>query len=254
MPDTSRTAPTQVANRPLMQAVAFSGGDDSTAMALLMAECGEDFVLLFTPAGDEPAALFAHIEHVVSLTGKELIQPPNRPLAFWINYHNALPNFRMRWCTRQIKIQPCIDWLDANPGMTLCVGLRADEDERVGLYGDHATYRYPLREWGWKDREVHAYNSKRGVRVPKRTNCELCYHQRLNEWWDLWKTNPKKWAEGEAYEASVGHTFRSPGRDSWPAALADLRAEFERGHIPRDVDLNMSLFDDPSKPCRVCTL
>jgi hypothetical protein len=148
-----------------MQAVAFSGGDDSTAMALRLAELGEDFVLLFTPAGNELPELFAHVALIAEMTGKELIQPPNRSLAFWIDHHNALPSWRMRWCTRQIKIQPCIDWLVQHPGSTLSVGLRADEEARTGLYGDYATYRYPLREWRWNDPDVHAYNRSRGVTV-----------------------------------------------------------------------------------------
>lgn len=237
-----------------MQAVAFSGGDDSTAMALRMAELGEEFVLLFTPAGNEPPELFEHVEQVAAMTGKELIQPPNQPLTFWIDFHQALPNHRMRWCTRQIKIQPCIDWLKTHQGTTLCVGLRADEDARVGLYGDYAAYRYPLREWGWKDADVHAYNRAQGVTVPRRTNCMLCYGQRLGEWWHLWRDRPDEWAKGEVYEAQTGHTFRSPDRDTWPAALAELRERFERGDVPRDVELNMNLFDDAPKPCRVCTL
>lgn len=234
--------------------VAFSGGDDSTAMALRMAELGEDFALLFTPAGNEPDDLFAHVRDVKVMTGKQLIQPMNRSLMFWIGEYKALPSWRMRWCTRQIKIQPCIDWLELHPGTTLCVGLRADEDDRTGLYGDHATYRYPLREWGWNDADVHAYNRSRGVDVPKRTNCKLCYDQRLSEWWELWKTDPRSYDEGECFEATTGHTFRGPGRDTWPAALKDLRAEFERGNVPRDVDLNINLFDDTTKRCRVCSL
>lgn len=239
-----------------MQAVAFSGGKDSTAMALLMAERGEEFVLLFTPAGDEPQALFDHVDAIGVLIGKAFVYPPNRPLDFWIDHHQALPSWRMRWCTRQIKIEPCIAWLSQHPGSTLCVGLRADEppEERAGLYGDHCTYRYPLREEGWNEADVYAYLARRGVTVPTRTNCELCYGQRLSEWWALWKERPAKFAKGEAYEARMGHTFRSPGRDTWPAALADLRVEFERGNIPRDVDLNLSLFDDATKPCRVCSL
>lgn len=223
-------------------------------MALLMAERGEDFVLLFTPAGDEPAELFAHVQDIARRVQKELIQPPNRPLVYWIEHHNALPSWRMRWCTRQIKIQPCIDWLAQHSGTTLCVGLRADEDERVGMYGDHCSYRYPLRELGCTERDVYAYLGVRGISVPSRTNCELCYGQRLSEWWELWMTNPDKWAQGEAYEAQTGHTFRSPGRDTWPAALSDLRAEFERGNVPRDVELNRSLFDDGPMVCRQCTL
>jgi 3'-phosphoadenosine 5'-phosphosulfate sulfotransferase (PAPS reductase)/FAD synthetase len=237
-----------------MTVVAFSGGKDSTAMALLMAERGEAFSLLFTPAGDEPVDLFAHVYAVAASIGREVIEPPNKPLDFWIDFHQALPNWRMRWCTRQIKIQPCIDWLTEHPGTTLCVGLRADEEARQGIYGDHATYRYPLREEGWSEADVLVYLARRGVAVPRRTNCELCYGQRLSEWWELWKTNPDKWAKGEQREAEIGHTFRSEGRDSWPAALSDLRVKFEHGEVPRDVELNYSLFEEAQPVCRACTL
>lgn len=237
----------------MAQVVAFSGGDDSTAMALSMAERGESFVLLFTPTGNELPELDAHVRLVAEMTGAELVVPPNQTLAFWIGHHQALPSWRMRWCTRQIKIQPCIDWLTAHPGSTLCVGLRADEEDRHGLYGDYATYRYPLREWGWTEAEVQAYNASRGVTVPKRTNCAVCYDQRLSEWWELWREHPDEWAKGEAWEAETGHTFRSPGRDTWPAPLIQLRTRFESGDVPRDVELNRDLFDMQTR-CRVCSL
>jgi hypothetical protein len=231
--------------------VAFSGGDDSTAMALRMAECGEEFALMFTPAGDEPDDLFAHVSSLSRRVGKPLIQPPNRSLSYWIDFYKALPSHRMRWCTRQIKIQPCIDWLTQHPGTTLCVGLRADEDARIGIYGDYAFYRYPLREWGWNEADVQAYNRAQGVDVPERTNCELCYDQSLPEWWGLWRSNPRKWAEGEHLEATYGHTFRSPSRDTWPAQLIQLRARFEAGDVPRGVELTPDLFDEQRR-CRVC--
>jgi hypothetical protein len=77
----------------------------------------------------------------------------------------------------------------------------------------------------------------------------LCFFQKLVEWWDLWKHNPEAYAEGERYEALTGFTFRSPGRDSWPASLKDLRAEFERGRIPRDTT-GRDLFS--TMKCRVC--
>ena len=55
------------------------------------------------------------------------------------------------------------------------------------------------------------------------------------------------YAQGEAWEAQTGYTFRSYGRDSWPAALKDLRVEFEKGRVPRETRKDTS-------QCRVCRL
>lgn len=228
--------------------VAFSGGKDSTALALRMSELGEKFRLLFTTTGNELAELWAHFDNVVALTGAEVIRPAAPTLSELIEQFNALPNWRQRWCTRLIKIRPCLDWLTLNPDATLCVGLRADEDARVGIYGEVHT-RYPLREWGWGEADVLHYCKTRGVKVPARTDCAVCPYQRLGEWWRLWRKYPKEWAQGEAWEAATGHTFRSPSRDTWPAALADLRAEFERGRKPRGADE-----DCDEIACRACRL
>lgn len=109
-----------------------SPGKDSTALVLRLAELGEDFEMLFTPTRNELPELRAHIDLVVGLVDRPLVEPPNRPLDFWIREHNALPNHRQRWCTRQIKIEPCIAYLMRNPGCVLSVGLRADEMAREG--------------------------------------------------------------------------------------------------------------------------
>lgn len=232
-----------------MNYVAFSGGKDSTALALRLHELGEDFTLLFTPTGNELPDLRAHIDRIVALTEKPLVEPPNRSLAFWIEEFKALPNHRQRWCTRLIKIEPCIRHLEAHPGSTLSVGLRADEGEREGLYGDYATYRYPLREWGWDLPAVRLYLKGRGIEVPKRTDCAFCYGQRIVEWRNLWRDYPALYAEAERIEAETGRTFRSPNRDTWPAPLAALRAEFERGRPIRG-----ERREEADMPCRVCRL
>lgn len=52
------------------------------------------------------------------------------------------------------------------------------------------------------------------------------------------------WEEEEAY---FGHTYRSEQRDSWPAALKDLRAEFENGRVPKDTR-------ERTVMCRACSL
>jgi hypothetical protein len=221
-------------------------------MALRLHELGEPFDLLFTPTGDELPELRAHIERIVARIGCRLIEPANRSLYDWIATYGALPNFRMRWCTRQIKIEPCIAYLLQHPGTTLVVGLRADEDSRVGLYGDYATYRYPLREWGWRLRDVRRYLSAQRITVPARTDCALCYGQRLGEWYQLWKQHPDRFAHGEVLETQTGHTFRSGQRDEWPTDLAGLRVAFEAGKRPRGIGDEETL----ALPlrCRVCSL
>jgi hypothetical protein len=131
----------------------------------------------------------------------------------------------------------------------LCVGLRADEMSREGLYGPYAEYRYPLREHGMKLPDVLVYLFDRGVRVPERTDCAVCYDQRLVNWRNLLRKHPEEYAKGEGWEAQTGHTFRSPSRDTWPASLRELRAEFERGRKLRGDD------DDAAvEICRVCRM
>ena len=49
-----------------------------------------------------------------------------------------------------------------------------------------------------------------------------------------------------AIEEKLGHTFRSPQRDAWPAALKDLAVEFEKGRKIRG--------DGNAPTCRVCSL
>lgn len=235
---------------------AFSGGKDSTAMVLRMWERGEDFVLLFTPAGNEPSELFDHVERIRRIVQKQLVQPDGPDLWETIERNRAIPNWRQRFCTRQIKIEPCIRYLKALENPVLCVGLRADEESREGLYGPYADYRYPLREEGWSINDVLAYLGDRGIKIPERTNCKLCYDQRLGEWWKLWKFRRQDLDRGSMVEHRYGHTFRSPGRDRWPASLTELAEEFKQGRVPRGVDLQEDLFDVPDKyrRCRVCSL
>lgn len=229
--------------------VAFSGGKDSTALAYRMAELGEPFVLLFTPTGNELDDVRPHIEATATKLDRELVLPPGPSIAELIEHFGSLPNNRQRWCTRMIKIQPCIAWLKTHPGSVLCVGLRADEEERQGLYGDHATYRFPLREWGWGIEEVLGYLKTSGHIIPARTDCALCYDQRLIDWKNLLRKHPEQYAAGEALEAKTGHTFRSPSRDTWPASLAELRVAFDSGRKVRGEDADVE-----QSACRVCRL
>ena len=226
-------------------------------MALMLLEREpREYTYVCTPTGDEMPEFFEHMNRMGDLLGKKVIPVMGGTLKGLVKKWNALPNWRQRWCTRVLKIEPYAAWLMQQPKpITSYVGLRADEPERDG--GDYAkvpnvTMRFPLREWGMGLSDVMSYLEQRDVQVPERTDCARCFFQTLGEWWKLWKDHPEIYADAEAQELAVGHTWRSPGRDTWPAALVDLRAEFERGRIPQGDPAQRDLFK--GMQCRVCRL
>ena len=252
--------------------IGISGGKDSVALALRLRETepNTDFDFLITPVGNELEEMEQHWKRLEVLLGKPFIrlQPfgPGDGLMRRILDYNALPNWRQRWCTRELKIEPTIGWLKEHAPCVQNVGLRADEEERLGIYGDipGVTQRYPLREWGWGIEDVWNYLAEKGIRIPKRTDCAFCYGQRLIEWKRLWQEHPDLFEQAVQLEQKTGHTFRSPRRDSWPASLAELRERFEAGDFVKGEQrpgmLQLDLFkadadaDETMQACRVCRL
>lgn len=209
--------------------------------------------------------MFEHWRRLGDMLGKPVL-PVMHPLGLsgLIEQQKALPNVWMRWCTRKLKIEPYAAWLAQNTPAVSYVGLRADEEGREG--GDYSEVegvemRFPMREWGWELADVLSYLKARGVTIPARTDCDRCFFQKLDEWRDLWAYHPDRYAAAAAQEAMVGATFRSPGRDTWPAGLVELAAEFERGRKLHGVQANVldkqtTMWEDAlsEAKCRVCTL
>jgi len=93
--------------------VAISGGKDSTAMVLRLKELNpkQEYIFLCTPTGDELPDMINHWKKLEHLLGQKIIKVTNKSLYEWIDYFDALPNWRQRWCTRLLKIQPCLAFL-----------------------------------------------------------------------------------------------------------------------------------------------
>lgn len=230
--------------------IGLSGGKDSTAMALRLVEVEpRDYEFICNETGDELPEMLAHWERLERRFGKPLkrISYPGGLNAL-IEEQGMLPNFRARWCTRILKIEPTIEYFASLPkGSVLYIGLRADEEDREGgLYGDDVTVDYPMRRWGWGLPEVLAYLESRGICIPARTDCARCYGQRLGEWRNLWRDHPRIYESAAKQERKLGHTFRSDGRDTWHASLDFLAMEFAAGRPVRE--------RKTGQPCRVCSL
>lgn len=236
-------------------------------MALRLAEVEpRPYVYICTPTGDESRDMFAHWDRLEKLLGRPLLRITRNmkdgrrmTLDTLIADFGALPNNRQRWCTRMLKIEPTVAFVKANQPAIQYVGLRADEETREGIYSSEVQSDFPLRRWGWGLPEVKAYLADRGIKIPVRTDCLKCYDQRLFEWRNFYRNNPKRWAIAVEQEERTGATFRSPARDSYPAALKDLAKEFDRRPLRGDVKLLQGSLmaadcDAEETACRVCRL
>lgn len=173
--------------------VGLSGGKDSSAMALRLMEIEpRDYEFICTPTGNELPAMLAHWDKLEMMLGKPLLKIAHPGgLEGLMSEMWMIPNFRARWCTRVLKIEPTIKYMATlAKGSVMYVGLRADEEERQGIFGEDLVVDFPMRRWGWKESDVWAYLQKLQVKIPNRSDCAWCYGQRLGEWYALWKKHP----------------------------------------------------------------
>lgn len=235
--------------------IAMSGGKDSTAMAIRLHELhpGTPFTMVCTPTGDELPEMFEHWRKIGNLLSKPIFPVMADTLAGCIAKNGALPNWRMRFCTRQLKLEPFKAFMLRAAPCVSYVGLRADESEREGMELEEGPIeqRYPLREWGWGVGKVWAYLDEKGVKIPERTDCARCFFQRLGEWYRLWEQHPDIYEDAVQDEARYGATYRSPGRDTWPAPLAELRKRFKRGDKP---EVSLRMMEKRKRMCGVCAM
>lgn len=240
--------------------VFVSGGKDSTALALRLKEMNPevDYRYICTPTSDELPEMVAHWEYLGTLLGKPIEYISREGgLKKLMEENNALPSFRLRFCTRELKIMQAKAFFireSKDAKVISYVGLRADEEERVGgIFGDLVEQVYPMREWGWGLSDVLGYLKGKEVTVPERTDCARCPFQRIQDWFMLWKKHPSIYASAEGDEETFGHTFRSPSRDTWPAPLKELRVEFENGRKIRGMKLD-TIDEEGAGACRVCRM
>jgi len=236
--------------------VALSGGKDSTAMAIRLTEVEpKEYIYICTPTGDELPEMYTHWNKLEDILGQEIIrlEYPGG-LKGCMEKNNAIPNWRMRFCTRQLKIEIMEKWMTDKPNPVLYVGLRADEAGREGGIYKNAEVDFPFRRWDWGLKEVMTYLDEKDVKIPRRTDCARCFFQRLGEWYMLWRDYPEIYADAVADEKLYGHTYRSETKDAWPGALDNLAMEFKSGRIPMGVDMHEDLFGFEANQCRVCSL
>lgn len=187
-----------------MDYIAFSGGIDSTALALVMPKAQP----VFTDTGWEFDELYTHIERFEQVTGREVLKI-KESLPAIIERKKYLPNHNARFCTELSKIKPLNKFLAGNLPATLMIGLRADEDRTGNLTEmEGLTIRYPLQEMGL-NRLACVQTCLKYDLLPRypvymaRGGCKGCFYKRKSEVLAMIALVPEVVDELQALEESV---------------------------------------------------
>lgn len=219
-----------------MRYVSFSGGADSTALAILLHERGEDFELVFADTAAELPETYWTIPRVAQHLGHRL-HVLSGPTFFerLANRDFFLPGPQVRWCTRELKEKPMIAWFTSREEPpVVSIGIRAEEAHRwekpPANVGNKYVYDRPLVEAGMEKADVVALCKRYDLLNPcyewrSSCSCFCCPFQRLSDWRNLAERHPDLFALAEEWERL---SFESPvnapyGWIGHRKRLADIR-------------------------------
>lgn len=234
-----------------MRYVAVSGGADSTAMALLLWERGENFEMVFSDTGAELPEVYWMLPRLADVVGKKLhVVSGGSFFQYLVAYGYFLPMPMVRWCTSRLKQNPQDKYFKAVGAEEVCVGIRADEPTRLRPQTRKYQVIYPLAEGGLGKKDVFRLCEKYNLLNPAyqwRTNvsCFCCFFQRKRDWLGLAKHHPdlfrvaEMWEEMSQKQTEKGFTWR-------------------RGHTLKQLreadEAQLGLWPEPEEePCVICT-
>ena len=219
----------------------FSGGKDSTALALRLIE--EDWPLdeiVFFDTGWEFPQMYKHIERFEEYTGRAVTRlQPTRPFTEWLTerpikardsgevyrYGIGWPAANRRWCTRDKMSTIDRHCEDAQR----YIGIAADEIARTYKFEDMLPATFPLVTWDMDEADCLTYCYERGFDWGglyehfKRVSCFCCPLQRLGELRNLRKHYPELWQKMLDWDEKIGAQNRGfRGYES----VHDLEARF----------------------------
>lgn len=233
--------------------VAVSGGADSTALALLLWERGEDFELCFADTGAEFIESYWILSRLANTVRKPLNVVSNGTFyQHLVNFNYFIPGPMARWCTGELKRKPQERFYKTMEAERVYVGIRADEPNRIDNQKHFNVINdYPLATMGYGKREVKEICKKYDLLNPIyewRTNvsCFCCFFQRKKDWRGLLLYYPSLYRLAEEWEDQAINTSKQPFGWNQNFTLKKFRETKEE---------NSQLWPDPEcEPCLICSL
>lgn len=241
--------------------VSVSGGKDSAALAVYLKENYPQIPAeyVFCDTGTElpetyeflaklEAVLGVDIKRVNALQMMGVREKPGRNAFDWVlneRYGGYLPNPRMRWCTRVLKIQP-FEYFIGDTSAFSYIGIRADED-REGYQAkkkppalsskQNIVPVYPFRDDEIRYKEVQDILEDSGLGFPdyyrwrSRSGCYFCFYQQKGEWQGLNREHPELYESAKKYEEADNNKF------TWVEGRTLNQLEVDENEYPiQDVD------------------
>lgn len=217
-------------------------GKDSLATALVQIARAPNlpYEYVFNPTGAELPEVFEWIDKVENYLGKSIVRCGADLKEIIAGYNYFLPSGNARYCTKEAKILPFIEWISGDDCMVY-YGIRADE-QREGFnntLSPNIIPVYPLRELNMGLKHVYHVIGSAGLKPPtffwesvynevcrilgfdvrplisealfdmlfawrSRANCYFCFNQRLYELVGLLEHHPDLFDEAESYEHKGG--------------------------------------------------
>lgn len=237
----------------MKQYVAVSGGADSTALALLLWERGEDFEMVFADTGAELPEVYWLLPRLAQKVNKKLTVVSGGSFFQWlVQYGYMLPGPRLRWCTRVLKQAPQDAYYATQKAEAVAVGIRADEPRRLNRdKRGCAEFYYPLANAGMGKKEVKEICRKHDLLCPvydwrSNVSCFCCFFQKLFDWRGLMKNHPTLFEIANEWEKQASLTSKKSytWKEGW--TLESMRQMNED---------QLKLWPEPEgEPCLICQI
>lgn len=241
-----------MAEEKIKHVLGLSGGKDSSALAVYMADNYPDLEIeyFFTDTGEELEEVNDYLNDLEGYLGKTInrLDPKRNFKRYLDEYNNFLPSAQNRWCTVQLKLVPFEKWVEKeflSKGYTVYsyVAIRSDESYREGLKSKKAIETIlPFRENHIDKEGVFEILENAGLGLPKyyewrsRSGCTFCFFQRKIEWVGLLERHPEEFKKAQSLEKNAidhGSPFtwcenESLEELSQPERIAQIKADHQK--------------------------
>ena len=240
--------------------VAFSGGKDSTAMLLRMLELDDPINypvnrIVFCDTEFEFPALYEYLDRVQAYITEKyperglIVERINASKTWDDWFYGKLTRGRFEGQTRgaPLKLYPCYWSREAKiiPLNKIAKEIGCDyqyigiaHDEQSRIRDTEPTYRYPLNEWKWTEKDCMDYLDHHDIALSlytvfNRLGCFHCPKQSFRSWYSLWLHFPELYEKAVHWDKEsirlAGHGFTMKEE----ATLEKLSDQFKQGFIPK---------------------